>query len=27
MPPQQDKGLLDIVGGAGDFGAHGRVLN
>jgi hypothetical protein len=23
MPPQQGDGLLDIVYGAGDFGAHG----
>jgi hypothetical protein len=26
MPPQQGKGLLDVIGGAADFGAHGRVL-
>jgi hypothetical protein len=23
MPPQQGDGLLDIVNGAGNFGAHG----
>jgi len=23
MPPQQGDGLLNIVGGAGDFGTHG----
>jgi hypothetical protein len=23
MPPQQGNGLLDIIDGAGDFGAHG----
>jgi hypothetical protein len=27
MPPQQGDGLLDIVDGAGNFGAHGRLLN
>jgi hypothetical protein len=27
MPPQQGEGLLDVIGGAVDFGAHGRVLN
>jgi hypothetical protein len=26
MPPQQGDGLLDLVNGAGDFGAHGRVI-
>jgi hypothetical protein len=27
MPPQQGDGLLDIVDGAGNFGAHGGLLN
>jgi hypothetical protein len=26
MPPQQGDGLLDVVGGAGNFGAHGGVI-
>jgi hypothetical protein len=26
MPPQQGDGLLDIIGGAGDFWTHGGVL-
>jgi hypothetical protein len=26
MPPQQGDGLLDVAGGAGDFGTHGRDI-
>jgi hypothetical protein len=26
MPPQQGDGLLDVVGGAADFGTHGGCL-
>jgi hypothetical protein len=26
MPPQQGDGLLDLVDGADDFGAHGGCL-
>jgi hypothetical protein len=26
MPPQQGNGLLDVIDGAGDFGAHGRDI-
>jgi len=26
MPPQQGESLLDVVGGAGDFRAHGADI-
>jgi hypothetical protein len=26
MPPQQGKGLLDLIDGALNFGAHGKLL-
>jgi hypothetical protein len=26
MPPQQGDGLLDLFGGAGNFGSHGGCL-